>query len=450
MYTVLSMGNSKLGLRILLSGLLVVCCVACSGTGPDDIDALVAELDAKLPTVVSDGNAPSIQVAVVQGDKVVWSRAFGDDTSVEHIYMNASVQKAFTAPAVLQLVEGGRVDLDADVQAYVPFPVRHPEYPDTPITVRMLLVHRSGLDAFPYQFAWDTEAAFSPQYRSPGPVHLQTLSHEEFLSASLMPGGSNYNERAWVLEPGEMYHYSVSAYPLLRYLVSQVTGQSYAEYVRESIFIPLGMTRSGFSTEEFAGRHATPYTRIDGQNIELPMWDGQGSMMHTTAGDMAKFMLAVMSDGLYGDVRVLQPETVELMQQRTSRFKVLFKSSDDLPLSGHGLGLFIFRGGWFGAGGSAPGYECLWRFHPSKQVGYVILTNVNAILGDASDLTSARSEIYEVQNALVSILDPTFRIRRRAGEVGIVSALVLWILAQVLCARRRVAKQRSTDAHQTP
>ncbi len=407
--------NGKLGLHVLLSSFLVLLCVACLDTGPRNPASLVAKLDAELPIVVASGNSPSIQVAVVHRDQIIWSQAFGQDTSVNHVYMNASVQKMFTTVAVLQLVESGLVDLDADVQEYVSFTVRHPGFPETPITVRMLLAQRSGLAEFPHQFAWDTECTFSPQYRPPCPDHLPAMSHEEFLIASLTPGGSNYTQRAWVSEPGQEYHYSVSAYPLLRYLVGQVAGQSYAEYMHENIFDALGMTGSGFSADEFAERHAIPYTRIDGKNIELPVWNGQGSMMHTTAEDMAKFVRALLNDGQYGDLRLLRPETIELLQQRTSRFKVAFESSDDLPCKGHGLGLFIFGGGWLGFGGSAPGYQCLLRFHPSRQVGYVIQSNVNGILGN--NYESARSDIYEVQNALVSILDPTFVIRHQASAM---------------------------------
>jgi CubicO group peptidase (beta-lactamase class C family) len=359
--------------------------------------------------------------------------------------MNASVQKVFSAAAILQFVERGLVDLYTDVGTYLPFTVRHPGFPETPITVRMLLAHRSGLVEFPHQFAWDTECTFSPQYRPSCPNHLLVMSHEEFLHASLVPGGSNYDRQAWVSEPGQEYHYSVSAYPLLRYLVGQVAGQSYAEYLHENIFDPLGMTSSGFSADEFAGRHAIPYTRIDGENIEIPVWNGQGSMMHTTAGDMARFMLALMNNGQYGEFQLLQPETIELMQQRTTRFKFLFRSSDDLPRKGHGLGLFAFRGGWFGTGGSAPGFQCLLRFHPSRQVGYVILSNVNAILGGGNNYESARSDIYEVQDALVSILDPTLVIRRRASELGVVGALVLWFLVVGLWVRRRKSQHRNAE-----
>lgn len=166
-----------------------------------------------------------VQVAVVR-DQDIWSRAYGANTSTAHVHMNASVQKVFTAAAVFQLVERGLIDLDADVGDYMPFPVRHPGYPDTPITVRMLLAHRAGLDAFRYQFEWDTESVFAPEYRSAAPAHARALSHEGYLMASVSPSGSNFDPLAWIHELGREYHYSVSAYALLRYVVGRVSGQS--------------------------------------------------------------------------------------------------------------------------------------------------------------------------------------------------------------------------------
>jgi CubicO group peptidase (beta-lactamase class C family) len=440
------MKNPQPGLRLLLPLIVAALCAACSALGPIDAGRLVDTLDTRLPAVVARGNSPSIQVAVVSGDNIIWSWAFGEDTSTEHIYMNASVQKVFTAVAVLQLVESGLVDVDADVSTYVPFTVRHPDFTATPITVRMLLAHRSGLDSFPHQFAWDTGSAFSPRYRPSCPDGLLAMSLGEFLAASLTPGGSNYDPRAWVCDPGSGYHYSVSAYPLLRYLVGQVTGQGYEGTMRQNVFGPLGMTNSGFSAAEFADRHAIPHTRIDGENIELPIWDGQGSMMHTTAEDMAKFVVALMNDGRYGDHQLVQPETIELMQRKTTRFKTLFRNSDDLPRKQLGLGLYAFRAGWFGYGGSAPGYQCLLRFHPSRRVGYVILSNVNAILGGGENYESARSDIYGVQDALISTLDPTFVIRRRGGEIAIVGALVTYLIAITIWTRRKRARSQNSNS----
>ena len=436
-----------LRLLVLLQVLLVVNFLACSITGPDDSVSLVADLAAKIPEIVARGNSPSIQTAVVYDGQVAWSGAFGENTSVDHVYMCASVQKVFTAAAVLQLVERGLVDLDADVDKYLPFPVRHPDFPEKPVTARMLLAHRSGLNEFPNQFGWDTESAFSPRFRPAPPDHLLSMSLEEFLRESLTPGGMNYDRDAWVFEPGTEFRYSVSAYALSRYLIGRVSGLGYEAFMRENIFDPLGMTGSGFDVDEFPDRHAIPYTRIDEENFELPLWSGRGSLMHTTAGDMAKFMVAMLNSGRLGDLRILQAESIDLMQRKTTGFKTFLKGGDDLPTSGRGLGLVVLRGGWYGIGGSVPGFQCLWRYHPSRRVGYVILSNVNAILAGGENYGSARSEIYRVQDALVSILDPMFLIRSRAAEIGFFgSILLVWGFALGSWIRGRRVQKRSREA----
>ncbi len=208
---------------------------------------LVGELDAKIPEVVASGRSPSIQVAVVHRDRLVWSRAFGESTSVDHVYMNGSVQKVFDAVAVLQLVEKGVVDLDADVNSYLPFAVRHPRFPHRPITVRMLLDHRSGLVAFPHQFDWDTECMFSPRDRPPCDTDLPRMSLGEYIQASLRSETPESGDLMWSQEPGTGFRYSVGAYPLLRYLVERVSRQSFSEFMRENLFAPLKMTSSGLS-----------------------------------------------------------------------------------------------------------------------------------------------------------------------------------------------------------
>ena len=429
--------SRRIQLWVVAVGLLVGPGIACSPRGLDRSESLAAKLETEIPEVIARGSSPSMQIAVVHGDRLIWSRGFGEDPRVDSVYMNGSVQKSFGAVAVLQLAERGLVDLDADVSTYLPFELRHPGHPNEPVTIGMLLDHRSGLDAANHQFAWDTGSVFSPDYRPACPPDLLEMSLEQFMAASLTPEGSNYDEGIWVATPGSRYHYSLVAFALLRAMVERVAGQSFPDHMRQNIFDPLGMTNSGYSAEPFAGRHTVPHTRIDGENVELPVWNGRGYMMHTTAEDQARFMLALMHRGQAADFRLLRSETVELMQTSTSRRKVLFRSSPDLQRVGDGPGLHQLRGGWHGYGGSTPGYQCLLRFHPSKKVGYVILTNVNAILGGGDNYASARSEIYDVQDALVAVLDPTLPIRSRTGELLIVGAVALaWAAAVGLLWRR--------------
>ena len=85
------------------------------------------------------------------------------------------------------------------------------------------------------------------------------------------------------------------------------------------------------------------------------------------------------------------------------------------------------------------------RYNPGRRVGFVILTNVNAILAGGRNYETARKDIYEVQNAILSVLDPAYAVRTRAAEAGIITSIALYILVVVYWARRRHRLRTETD-----
>ena len=341
--------------------------------------------------------------------------------------MNGSIQKVFDATAILQLYERGLIDLDDDINDYIPFHVRHPDYPDIPITFRMLLSHRSGLDALDYQFSWDTECLFYPEFLSTCDIEIEKLTLEQYLTASLTPDGSNFNPREWIYKPGEKYHYSVSAYPLLRYLIEQITGISYPRYLEDNIFQPLEMLNTGFESTDFSTQHSIPYTRIDGENIELQVWNGNGYMMRSTAEDMAIFMLAHMNNGNHGNYQLLQPETIQLMQTKASQGKSIINPNSELTDPGYGLGLILYPSGWMGHGGSTVGYQSLFQFNPSKHSGFVILTNINGILGNYEDFQSVWKRVAAIRDILLSRLDPQATFDFPPWDLMVLLAAILFV-----------------------
>jgi len=101
---------------------------------------------------VDEGDLPSVAACIIKNDQTVWKFAYGyanreegKPASDETSYLLASISKTITGTAVMQLHENGLIDLDIDVSQYLPFSVRHPQYPDVIITTRMILAHRSGL-----------------------------------------------------------------------------------------------------------------------------------------------------------------------------------------------------------------------------------------------------------------------------------------------------------------
>jgi CubicO group peptidase (beta-lactamase class C family) len=417
-------------LLTLIAGVLVAAGIlsSCSSANNEESLVLNSEFDEKVERVVSNGRLPSLQIAVIYENQLVLSKSYGQNVTTDSVYMNGSVQKVLDATAVLQLHEGGLIDLDADISDYIPFQVKHPGYPDTPVTIRMLLAHRSGLDTLDHQFSWDTEYRFS-QYRPTGKPEIAEMSLEEFLFASLTPEGSNYNPYVWLARPDDQYHYSVSAYPLLRYVIEKVAGASYPDYMNENILKPLGMLNTGFRSDTLVGQNTMPYTRIGGENIELPVWDGNGYMMRTTAEDMAKFMLAHVNDGRYDHLQLLQPQTIQLMRSKTS--------------PEYGLGLIHYPHGWLGHGGSTVGYQSLWQFNPSRKCGFVIFTNVNGILGSHDDFSSVWENVAEIRDILLSMIDPPATFRSFPWALITASVLTLLVVVLINYRRRRAARNRT-------
>jgi len=166
------------------------------------------------------------------------------------------------------------------------------------------------------------------------------------------------------------------------------------------------MLNTGSSTKDFVAQHSIPYTRVEGINIELPVWNGNGYMMRTTAEDIAIFMLAHMNNGYYNLFQLSQPETIKLMQTKTSRGKSILNPNSELPDPGYGLGLIHYSHGWLGHGGSTVGYQSLWQFNPSKQCGFIILTNINGILGGYDDFLSVWENVAAIRDIFLSKTDP--------------------------------------------
>ena len=410
----------------LISGIMY----GCSTQEANQNSMIDMEVENRIKEVMVTGELPSVQIAVINQNQIIWSETLGENSDTNYLYMNGSVQKVVDATAVLQLYEKGLIDLDADISEYIPFEISHPKFPNAPITIRMLLSHRSGLDAIRDQFEWDTACKFV-KYRPTCNNQTQNMSLEEYLIASFTSSGSNYNPNIWIFEPGEKYHYSVSAYPLLRYLIEHVSGSPYPEYMKENIFEPLGMLNTGFVLEDYIDQHAIPYTRINGVNVELEFWNGNGYMMRTTAEDMGKFMLAHMSNGFYNQFQLLMPGTIGTMQSKESKGKSILNLNSELYDAGYGLGLIHYQNGWMGHGGSTVGYQSLWQFNPVKQCGFVIFTNVNGILGENDDFSSVWENVAEIRDILLKELDPLSKVRTLPWD-AIFLSLVAVVFANLI------------------
>ena len=264
-------------------------------------------LDDLFYTQMEELHVPNAAMAVVADGNVVYLKGYGytDLESqrpvdpVTSLFRVGSVAKLFTWTAVMQLVEQGVLDLNADVNEYLDFQIpsqlidgrQSPE----PITLAHLMAHTAGFESYP-----DAIFRLSSESLLPLDEHVRTY----------LPG------RAF--PPGEVPAYSNYSASLAGYIVERVSGRPFAEYVEQNIFSPLEMGRSTFRQPlpvDMSRDLAGSYRFIDGEyhpgDFEY-MQEPEGSLT-STAADMAKFMLAHLQGGSFNGGRILQEDTLRLM-----------------------------------------------------------------------------------------------------------------------------------------
>ena len=396
----------------------------------DKIVAIPVEIDSTIQSLVKNGNLPSLQIALISNNSIIWSKTYGKEVREDILFKIGSIEKVLTATAVLQMHENGQINIDNDINEYLPFSVRNAKFPDIPITVKMLMAHRSGLEMFQYQFEWDINDMGYNRDTSMVLPNIVRLSKEEYIKSSLDSLGENFNPNIWKFKPGTNYQYSNTGHIILQYLIEQVSGQKYSEYVTENIFRKLGMKHSVFSDIDSVNNFQHSYTRKGNKNIELPFLYG----MYTNADDMTKFMLAHLNEGDFNGISLLRPETIKLMHKKHSHGKDLFHLSSNCPNSGYGLGIIQYDDDLFGHGGSTIGYQGLWSFNKSYKSGYIVLTNINGLLHGKENFDSVWGTVSSVEKLLKSELGYSTISLKKYILIGIIG---IGIIINILYYRRK-------------
>ncbi len=286
-------------------------------------DSVAAQLTRFIQAQMAEKRIPALSVALVDDQEIVWARGFGlaqpaDSTpaTAETPYRVASVSKLFTDIAVMQLVEAGKVALDTPVTRYVPD--FHPANPyGTPITLRELLAHRSGL------------------VREP-PVG----NYFDPTSPALAATALSLNQTTIIYPPGSRTKYSNAAVTLAGYVVERVTGEPFAEHMQRAVLDPLGMTNSSFepSPDLVRRRARGQMWTIDGRTFAAPTFPlGIAPAAELTASmlDLGHFLSALFAGGVGPGGRVLAESTLDAM------WGVQFGAGSQT--SGFGLGFAISR-----------------------------------------------------------------------------------------------------------
>lgn len=283
---------------------------AATGTTPAERLRDPVELEGFLDGLVArqlvDGHIPGANLAVVKDSRLFFAKGYGyanlerrtPVVANQTLFRVGSIAKLFTWTAVMQLVEQGRLDLDADINSYLGEVIIPATYP-VPITLAHLLTHTAGFE--------DRQLGITVS----SPDDLVPLG--SYL-AGAMP--------ARVFPPGTVTAYSNYGTTLAGYIVERVSGEPFAQYVQQHIFTPLGMGHSTFLQQlppDLAGHVAVSYDVDDTGYHAMPFEYFQiapAGGLSATATDMGQFMLAHLQDGRLGDARILRAMTAQDMHRR--------------------------------------------------------------------------------------------------------------------------------------
>lgn len=314
---------------------------------------VLTRVDSAARAVVADERVPSLTVAIAVGDSIVFARGYGDAhreaglaAAPGVVYRIGSVTKQFTAAAILQLVEQGRIGLDDPLTKYLP------DYPTQghTVTIRQLLNHTSGIRSYTSLPAW------APRMNEP-------FTHEQMLAL--------FGSEPFDFAPGTDWRYNNSGYYLLGLVLERVTGRPYADYVRDTLLRPLGLASTDYCPDRPAEGHAEGYTlTAAGVTVAPPL-----SMTHPyAAGALCSTVLDLVrwNRALVGG-RVVRPQTYRAM------------TTPDTLIGGrrlgYGYGLAVDE--WEGLrrvqhGGGINGFGAFLSYYPERDVTIAVLENTQA------------------------------------------------------------------------
>ncbi|MEZ6142212.1 MAG: serine hydrolase domain-containing protein [Zavarzinella sp.] len=339
--------------------LLAATCPIASAQNPDYQPAIDA-IKARLASQQQEYGLPAVSIAVVANDRIIWSHGVGFQDQAKRIpadgttvYRVGSVSKLFTDIAVMQLVDEGKLDIDARVQKYLP-DFKPANQFEKAITLRQMMTHRSGL------------------IREP-PVG----SYFDANPPSLAKTVTSMNGIPLVYEPEKQIKYSNGAIAAVGWAVETVDGRPFAKALRERILQPLGMKNSDFEkTPEIAKKVADAIMwTYQGEIFPAPTFElGEfpAGCLYSSAEDLANFMRVLMNQGKRDSFTLLKPKTLQEM------FTPQFVPKEPPPPYSFGLGFVIeqFDGMQrMGHGGAVYGYSTELAFIPERKIGVVVITS---------------------------------------------------------------------------
>ncbi len=334
-------------------------------------------LKARLAAYARQFKLTGVAAAIVQGDQLLWSDGVGtanpltkQPMTADTPHLIASISKTVTAGTLLRLAEQGRLSLDADIQTYLDFPVRNPNFPAVPITCRQLLSHRASVSDT-RQFAIPVAELYTF-----GADPQESLA--SFCRSLVTPTGSRYSADSFTSsQPGTAFEYSNLGLALAGLVAEKATKTSFDKLSRSLLFQPLGMKSTSWRLADFPQQAtlAMPLTTEDAPYGQYTFPDYPNGGLRTSVNDFSRYLRTVMNGGILGRDRIFQPATVrDMLKSRTSF------GQEYAPLTGYSLGWnhYAFDGihpALIGHAGGEQGVNTLMAYNPATRTGAIVFAH---------------------------------------------------------------------------
>jgi CubicO group peptidase (beta-lactamase class C family) len=328
-------------------------------------------IDAYIEGQMHRLNIPGTSLAIVEGDRIAHQRGFGrarpggKAPSPQTPFMIGSTTKSFTALAVMQLVEAGKVELDAPAQRYLPWFRLADPTASSQITVRHLLNQTSSLPLLP---SWQLLANFDDR-----PDATERQSRALSTLKLTRPVGS-------------AFEYSNLNYNLLGLIIEAASGESYADYIQNHIFNPLEMSHSYTSKaaaklDGLAVGHQSWFgIPIAAPGLPVPIGSLPSGQLISSAEDMAHYLIAYLNQGRYGDAQILSPEGIAELHHPAAE-----AISWGVQTGWYAMGWYVEEHGKtkvISHTGMMPDFYTYMALLPEQNKGFILQVNANHFTGE--------------------------------------------------------------------
>jgi len=327
----------------------------------------LAGFDDFIAQVMKDWKVPGVAVAIVKDGKVILSKGYGGRDMQKHLpvtpqtlFAIGSITKSFTVSAMGMLVDEGKLDWDKPVREYLPGFKLYDPVASEHMTPRDLVTHRSGL-----------------------PRHDLLWYSSDFTRADMV-------RRLQYLEPNKdfrsAYQYNNLMFMTAGYLVGQLSGTTWEDFVRQRILAPLGMRNTNYSVADSqkSADFALPYKNAEEVVKQIPFHNidqiAPAGSINSTVEDMAQYLLFHLSKGMHGQTRLLSEDNENQMQS-PQMVQIGSERWSEIGLTTYGMafGVSAYRGHkYVSHGGAIDGFTAQLSFLPQDNVGAVVLANLNS------------------------------------------------------------------------